>query len=40
MFSVDAAGNNEMRDLAKFLGFRRKRDPDDPTEVIHTLTLE
>jgi GNAT superfamily N-acetyltransferase len=39
MMSIDEATNNGMRDLAKFLGFRRKRDPDDPTLVIHTLTL-
>lgn len=39
MMSIDEADNNGMRDLAKFLGFRRKRDPDDPSLVIHTLTL-
>jgi GNAT superfamily N-acetyltransferase len=39
MMSIDEADNTGMRDLAKFLGFRRKRDPDDPTLVIHTLTL-
>jgi GNAT superfamily N-acetyltransferase len=39
MVSIDAANNLEMRDLAKFLGFRRRIDPADPTQVIHTLTL-
>lgn len=39
MMSIDGAGNTGMRDLARFLGFRRKRDPDDPALVIHTLTL-
>jgi GNAT superfamily N-acetyltransferase len=39
MFSIDEADNAGMRDLAKFLGFRRARDPDDATQVIHTLTL-
>ena len=37
--SIDEADNTGMRDLAEFLGFRRKRDPDDPTLVIHTLML-
>lgn len=40
MFSIDEADNAPMRDLAKFLGFRRARDPDDATQVIHTLTLQ
>jgi GNAT superfamily N-acetyltransferase len=40
MFSIDEADNAGMRDLAKFLGFRRARDPDDATQVIHTLTLQ
>lgn len=39
MMSIDEADNTGMRDLARFLGFRRKRDPDDPTLVIHTLML-
>lgn len=39
MFSLDEASNAGMRDLARFLGFRRRRDPDDATQVIHTLTL-
>jgi GNAT superfamily N-acetyltransferase len=40
MFSIDEADNAGMRDLAKFLGFKRARDPDDATQVIHTLTLQ
>ena len=39
MYSIDEADNAPMRDLAKFLGFRRARDPDDATQVVHTLTL-
>jgi GNAT superfamily N-acetyltransferase len=39
MFSIDEADNAGMRDLARFLGFRRARDPDDATQVIHTLAL-
>ena len=40
MISIDAADNLQMRDLARFLGFRRQVDPHDPTEVVHILTLE
>ena len=40
MMSIDEADNLGMRDMAKFLGFHRKRDPDDPSLVIHTLTLQ
>jgi GNAT superfamily N-acetyltransferase len=40
MISIDAADNIPMRDLARFLGFGRQVDPQDPTEVIHVLTLE
>ncbi len=40
MFSVDEADNAAMRELAKFLGFRRTRDPDDASQVIHILTLQ
>jgi GNAT superfamily N-acetyltransferase len=39
MFSMDASGNEPMRELAKYLGFRRTRDPEDATQVIHTLAL-
>ncbi|MET0226951.1 MAG: GNAT family N-acetyltransferase [Dokdonella sp.] len=39
MFSLDAADNLAMRGLAQFLGFRRDHDPDDASQVIHTLVL-
>lgn len=39
MVSYDAADNAAMRDLARFLGFRRATDPNDPTQVVHTLSL-
>lgn len=39
MISLDSADNLQMRDLARFLGFSRQVDPQDPTEVIHILTL-
>ena len=39
MISLDAAGNEGMRDLASYLGFRRRLDPGDSTQVFHTLEL-
>lgn len=39
MFSIDSAGNQRMRDLARYLGFACKPDPDEPGQVIHTLEL-
>jgi len=39
MFSMDAADNERMRELARDLGFKRQRDPDDATRVIHRLVL-
>ncbi|OLF54715.1 GNAT family N-acetyltransferase [Pseudomonas chlororaphis] len=39
MYSVDSAANRSMRELARALGFRSKTDPDDATQVLHTLTL-
>lgn len=39
MFSIDDADNSRMRDLARDLGFTRTRNPDDPSQVIHRLTL-
>lgn len=39
MFSIDAGENQRMRELARDLGFKRARDPDDPTRVIHRLVL-
>jgi hypothetical protein len=40
MYSIDTAGNNAMRDLAEHLGFQRKPDPDDATQVLHVLDLK
>ena len=40
MYSVDMAGNHAMQELAAHLGFRRKQDPDDATQVLHTLDLK
>lgn len=39
MYSIDAADNFAMRDLADHLGFTRIADPDDATQIIHTLDL-
>lgn len=39
MFSIDASNNQSMRDLASYLGFTRRIDPDDSTQVIHSLEL-
>ena len=40
MYSVDACDNAAMRELAAHLGFARKADPDDATQVLHTLDLK
>lgn len=39
MYSVDAAGNAPMRELAKAMGFKTHSDPDDSCQVIHHLDL-
>lgn len=39
MISFDAADNEAMRDLASYLGFHRRLDPGDSSQVIHTLDL-
>ena len=39
MYSVDAASNTSMRDLARALGFDTHNDPDDARQVIHRLCL-
>lgn len=39
MYSVDAADNQPMQELAAYLGFKRSLDPSDPTQAIHTLAL-
>jgi len=40
MYSIDASGNSGMRELAEHLGFKRKPDPDDATQVLHVLDLK
>lgn len=39
MFSIDSAGNQQMRKLAASLGFGRKVEPGYPSEVIYSLDL-
>jgi N-acetylglutamate synthase-like GNAT family acetyltransferase len=39
LFSVDASANRPMKEFAKTLGFVRDINPQDATEVIHTLQL-
>lgn len=39
MVSLDFAENQEMAHLAHHLGFVTAGDPDDRTQVVHTLTL-
>lgn len=39
LYSKDLAENNDMRELAGFLGFTRTLDPDDACLAIHTLQL-
>jgi len=39
MYSIDAADNHKMRDLATACGFERAVYPDFPREVIHSLEL-
>ncbi len=39
MFSIDAAENEPMRELAGYLGFQRRMNPDDATLVIHSIDL-
>lgn len=39
MWSIDSAENSRMRDLAQHLGFERKPDPDNSSQVLHTLSL-
>lgn len=39
MYSVDLAENLQMRDLARYLGFHVRVDPDDASQVIHELSL-
>ena len=39
MFAIESAENIHMQDLAKYLGFDRRIDPDDAAQVIHELDL-
>ena len=39
MTSIDSAENVQMQDLAKFLGFGTRVDPDNVTQVLHELHL-
>jgi GNAT superfamily N-acetyltransferase len=39
MVSIDAAANTSMQNLASDLGFHRETDPEDATQVLHTLKL-
>ena len=40
MWSMDAMANVEMKALAHDLGFERRTDPDDASQVIHSLWLD
>lgn len=40
MYSLDAGSNEAMRDLTGHLGFARKTDPNDATQVLHMLDLK
>ena len=39
MYSIDLADNSGMQELAQYLGFERHVDPEDFTQVVHTLRL-
>lgn len=39
MTSIDLAENLQMKELAKYLGFRTRVDPDDASQVLHELDL-
>ena len=40
MYSIDSAENLEMADLARFLGFSRVIDPENASQVMHSLWLD
>jgi GNAT superfamily N-acetyltransferase len=40
MWSIDAASNTRMDELARFFGFERRPDPGDATQVIHSLWID
>nr|WP_142009325.1 MULTISPECIES: GNAT family N-acetyltransferase [Pseudomonas] len=39
LYSIDSASNAGMRGLARRFGMQRRRDEDDPTQVVHKLAL-
>jgi hypothetical protein len=39
MYSLDAADNGAMADLARYLGFERRVSADDAATVVHSLWL-
>ncbi len=39
MWSVDSVANVAMSELAHYLGFHREQDPEDASQVIHSLRL-
>lgn len=39
LYSIESAQNSAMHELAEYLGFQSNRDPQDATQVIHTLQL-
>lgn len=40
MYSIDSVENVDMADLAKHLGFTRRIDPEDGTQVVYSLWLQ
>lgn len=39
LYSIDSASNAGMRGLARRFGMQRRRDEEDPTQVVHKLAL-
>jgi hypothetical protein len=39
LYSIDAAANSRMRELARSTGFAEQPNPDDAHEVIYSLSL-
>ncbi|MEO8161361.1 MAG: GNAT family N-acetyltransferase [Arenimonas sp.] len=40
VWSIDSASNTHMDELARYFGFERRADPDDATQVIHSLWID
>lgn len=40
MWSIDSASNTRMDELGRYFGFERRTDPQDATQVIHSLWLD